>query len=149
MLALATAITLVGAGCAPRDPLPKDKMAARVIQGILTFDVCDPVPVNTLSVSVLPFADLPSGQREVWRASKQAGETSIGALGFGQLPDGFIASVLPESLDFSRVSVTVEFARLDSVGSVLAARSGVFDGRDLSADFWIDQDGDHATQPCK
>jgi hypothetical protein len=132
-------------GCTPLQPI-----AAKLQDGELVFAICKDVKPTRIVVTEVPWVDRNDSAKnvDVWIAT---GSGSIGSgdkIQFGQPPSGFSDETAAISFKPKQSDISISLVDVDEFGTVHASYSGVFDGRSLSEDSWLNQNGDLVIKPC-
>ena len=120
---------------------PKDSISARLTDGTLTVGLCDSQLTNVIQFS--------ADEEVIWRATTPAEPAPItGELEYGVLPFGYDHDVGPDPFELDGLGqVRVELL-LERDDDLVARYGGFFDGDELAAGDWVDQDGRHGDTAC-
>jgi hypothetical protein len=140
---LFVAVTLCLVGCTP-----VDRISARLVNGEIEFAVCETVDANHIDVSIQPYDDWGSGEKIVWQVSGEGSFREGDRFTYGSQLDGFIDVISAESFDPVKFDIAVGLLEVDLNGDPQTGISGLFDGRKLTTEKWLDWNGNLRKDSC-
>jgi hypothetical protein len=143
--AAAVCCLLLLTGCTP-----EARIQATLVDGRITFIVCDPIVVQHLSVGAsVTRGD--SNLSTVWRASGDANWPAGQLLSYGVTPVGFTDNVAPTSIEkFQGYVYLILNSRAEGdPQQTLEKRSDNFDLSRLEEGKWLTPEGQLSSSPCK
>jgi hypothetical protein len=126
------------------------KIGAKLDNAQVVFMVCDSIKPNRIEVEERPFATDNDGSTDVivWRADGEGSLSPGDEVKYGESPDGFKTTTGPTRFEPPTSRIWVSFLDVDEFGTVHHSYSGVFDGRKLSEDNWLNAGGSLVQDPC-
>jgi hypothetical protein len=143
--AAAVCCLLLLTGCTP-----EARIQATLVDGRITFIVCDPIVVQHLSVGAsVTRGD--SNLSTVWRASGDANWPAGQLLSYGVTPVGFTDNVAPTSIEkfHGYASLVLNSPDEGDPQQTLQTRSLSFDLNLLKEGKWLSGHGQISSSPCK
>ena len=136
-LALVVSLTVSLSGCTP-----KDRAAATIHQGSLTFEFCDGYSFDALRV-----VSIDGNKYETLWLSSGAGITVPGQqLVYGLPPEGQTTEQGPMNLSHG-MTLGIYLERHDADGALVQSMYARFD-YDSLGEWWVDEGGIQRSQPC-
>lgn len=123
---------------------PADRVAVRIIDGEMTFVVCDRVTVEEIVVLVSDESNQGGDLITYWDASGDGVFGSSDKITYGAAPDGFETSVGPTPLPHDDERIAFDAVQRGGRSSV----EGVYVASEISDDYWLQMGGDHTDESC-
>jgi hypothetical protein len=142
---VSVAVIFLLTGCTP-----EARIEATLVDGRITFIICDPIQVQHLSVD----ASMTRGDsylKTVWRASGGANWPAGQLLSYGVTPVGFTDNVAPTSIEKFHGYALLVLNSPDEGDpqQTLQTRSLSFDLNLLKEGKWLSGHGQISSSPCK
>jgi hypothetical protein len=140
--ALVAALGCALVGCTVADPI-----AVRLVDGTLTFAVCEDVDVDHLVAEQVFRDEKPNRAVTIWEASGEADILNGTLITFGMSPDG-LSETRSATEPTDRPSMIAISLKHDENGSYGSGMTGTFPMEKITEDEWLDADGSTRETPC-
>lgn len=137
----------VGIGTGLSGCVPVDHISVRLIDEQLVIVLCDGEPFNQLTVAVTPKDIKPYEPTNSWVASGPLSRSQE-PIQYGVPPAEMTTDLGPDALTPSGNFIDVFAGEVDSRGVRVSGAYGVFDGDEMSSDYWLTATGSRADAPC-
>jgi len=143
-ITVSVACVAVLSGCTPLD-----KVSARLDGDTIVFAVCESATVNHIRVDARSV-DHSEPIETVWEArSPRPVVFAIGEeITFGVVPEGFEELTRPKAIDLASYNYYFAVVNREYDYPPSEALGGLFQGSALSADYWINENGEKSDEAC-
>jgi hypothetical protein len=123
------------------------QIAVRLVDGDLTFSVCQKAWANRIEVSTVPDGGSEDDIVTVWSATGSTLTHDRVTFSSDRLPGKSVLDAAPQPVDLAGHQVYLKYD-IELNGEAQSGLFAAWDGDDISDDYWLDADGDHHDDWC-